>query len=65
MYNMKTIEPGQFPDLEKFYIDNFQVCISVAIEVQLLSLNFKLKGANKVIFRYFFKPVSLYCIKNI
>ena len=35
IHNMKTTEPKQFPDPEIFYIDNFQVCTSVAVEVQL------------------------------
>ena len=35
MYNVKTIKPGQFPDPEMFYVNNFQVYTSVAIELQL------------------------------
>lgn len=64
-YDGKTIESEQFPDLEIFYVNNFQVYTSVAIEMQLQSWNFKLKGANKVTHRYFFKLVCFYHIKNI
>ncbi len=32
-YDVKMTEPGQFPDLKMFYIDNFQVCISFAMEI--------------------------------
>ncbi len=32
-YNIKTTEPEQFPDSEIFHVNNFQVCISVAVEV--------------------------------
>ncbi len=36
-YNVKMIEPGQFSDPRMFHVNNFQVCISVAMEVQLQS----------------------------
>lgn len=32
-YDIKTIQPGQFSDLGIFHVDNFQICINVAIEV--------------------------------
>ena len=35
IYHMKTTKLGQFPDLSIFFINNFQVCTIVAIEVQL------------------------------
>ena len=35
MHDVKIIEPKQFPDLEIFHIDNFQICTSIAVEVQL------------------------------
>ncbi len=47
-YDVKTIEPRQFPDPEMFHVDNFQVCISVAVEMQVQSWNFKPKGINEV-----------------
>lgn len=65
MYNMKITEPKQFPDLEKFYIDNFQVFTSVAVEMQLQAWNFNPKKANKVSCSYSFKPVGLYRIEDI
>lgn len=65
MYNIKTTEPELFSDLGMFYIDNFQVCISIAMEVRLQAWNFKPKGVNKVICDYFFKPVRLYYIADI
>lgn len=34
-YNIKITELRQFPDSEIFYVDNFQVFISITIEVQL------------------------------
>ncbi len=64
-YDVKTTELGQFPDLKIFHVDNFQVCTSVAIEVQVQSWNFKPKKANEVTCRYSFKPVGLYCIKDV
>ncbi len=33
MYDVKTTKPGKFPDPEIFYVDNFQIGTSVAIEV--------------------------------
>lgn len=33
IYNMKTIKPRQFPDLRIFYVNNFSVYTSIAIEV--------------------------------
>lgn len=65
MYDVKTTKLGQFLDPKIFYVNNFQISTSVAIEVQFQSLNFKPKGANKVICGYFFIPTGLYCIKNI
>ncbi len=35
MYDIKTTEPGQFPDPEMFHVNNFQVCTSVAMEMQV------------------------------
>lgn len=35
MYDMKTTELGQFSDLEIFHFDNFQVCTSITVEVEL------------------------------
>ncbi len=64
-YNVKTIEPGQFSDPKMFHINNFQVCTSVAMEVQLQSWNFKPKEVNKVTCGYSFKPLNLYYIENI
>ena len=37
IYDMKKTKPGQFPDPKMFYVNNFQVCTSVAMEVQLQS----------------------------
>ncbi len=34
-YDVKTIELGQFPDLGIFYINNFQVCTSVVVEMRV------------------------------
>lgn len=65
MYNIKTTELGQFPDLKIFHIDNFQVCTNIAIDMRLQSWNFNPKETNKVIRGYFFKPISLYRIKDI
>lgn len=65
MYDVKTTEPRQFPDLEMSHVDNFQVCISSAMEVQLQAWNFKLKGANEITHGYSFKLVSLYHIEDI
>ncbi len=42
-YDVKITELGQLPDLEIFYIDNFQVYTSVAMEVQVQFWNFKPK----------------------
>ncbi len=64
-YDVKTIKPGEFPDPEVFYVDNFQVATSVAMEVQLQTWNFKSKGATEVTCSYFFKPVGLYQIQDI
>ena len=36
-YDMKTTKPEQFSDPEIFHVDNFQVCTSIAVEVQLQS----------------------------
>ncbi len=36
-YDVKTTEPRQFPDSGMFYVNNFQVCTSVAIEVRVQS----------------------------
>lgn len=47
-YDVKTTKPGQFPDLRIFYINNFQVCINIVIEMQVQSWNFMSKGANKI-----------------
>ncbi len=44
-YNMKTTKQGKFPDSGIFYDDSFQICISITVEVQLQSWNFKLKRA--------------------
>lgn len=63
-YDMKTTKPRQFSDLKMFRVNNFQVCTSVALEMQLQSQNFKPKGANEITYRYFFKPVNLYHIKE-
>ncbi len=65
MYDVKTNEPGQFPDPGMFHVDDFQVCTSITVEMRLQSWNFKLKGANKVTRRYVFKSVGLYCMKDI
>ena len=35
MYDVKTTEPGQFPNPKIFLVNNFQVCICIAVEVQL------------------------------
>ncbi len=51
-YDVKTTEPGQFPDLKMFHVNNFQVCNNVAIEIQVQSSNFKLKRANEDICGY-------------
>lgn len=59
MYDVKTTKPEQFPDSEIFYVDSFQVCTGVTVNMQLQSWNYKLKRANEVTFRYSFKPVSL------
>ena len=64
-YNVKTTEPGQFSDPEMFHINNFQVYISVAIEMRVQSWNFKPKKANKVTRGYSFKLVSFYYIENV
>ncbi len=64
-YDVKTTEPRQFPDPGMFHVDNFQVCTSVAVEVQVQSWNFKPKGANKVTRGYSFKPVGLYHIEDV
>ena len=52
-YDVKTTEFEQFLNPGMFHIDNFQVCTSVAMEMQLQSWNFKPKRANKVICGYF------------
>ncbi len=36
-YDMKTTEPRQFPDPGMFHVNNFQVCISVTVEVRVQS----------------------------
>lgn len=64
-YDIKTTELGQFSDPGMFYVDNFQVCIIVAVKVRLQAWNFKPKGANEVTRSYFFKPVGLYRIEDI
>ncbi len=64
-YNVKTTELGQFPDLGMFHVDNFQVCPSVTIKMQVQSLNFKPKEVNEVTRGYSFKPVSLYHIEDV
>ena len=64
-YDVKTTEPGQFTDPKIFHVNNFQVFISVIIEVQLQAWNFKPKKANKVTFDFFFKSIGLYYIRNI
>ncbi len=64
-YDVKTTEPGQFPDPGMFHVDNFQVCTSVAVEMRLQSWNFKPKGANEVTRGYSSKPVGLYRIEDI
>lgn len=35
IYDVKTTESGQFPEPIMFYIDNFQVCTSITMEMQL------------------------------
>ncbi len=65
MYDVKTTEPGQFPDPGMFHVDNFQVCTSVFLDVRVQSWNFKPKGAHKVTCRYSFKPVGLYHIEDV
>ncbi len=37
IYNVRTTELGQFLNLRIFYINNFQVCTSIAVDVQLQS----------------------------
>ena len=37
MYDMKKTKLEQFPYPKMFHIDNFQVCTSVAVEVQVQS----------------------------
>ncbi len=64
-YDVKTTEPGQFPTPGIFYVDNFQVCTSVAVEMRVQSWNFKPKGANEVTCGYSFKPVGLYRIEDV
>lgn len=65
MYDIKTTELRQFLDPKMTYINNFQICTNIAIEIKLQSGNFKPKEASKVSHRYFFKRVGLYCIENI
>ncbi len=65
MYDMKITKSGKFPDPGMFYVNNFQVCTSVAMEVQVQSWSFKPKEANEVTRGYSFKPVGLYRIKDV
>ena len=64
-YDVKITKPGKFPDPGIFYIDNFQIGTSVAVEKRLQSWNFKLKEVIKIIYGYFFKPVGLNQIQDI
>ncbi len=64
-YDVKTTEPGQFPDPGIFYVNNFQVSTNVAMEGRVQSWNFKPKGANEVTHKYLVKPVGLYHIKEV
>ena len=37
IYDVKTTKLGQFSDLKIFHVNNFQVCISVVVDMQLQS----------------------------
>ncbi len=65
MYDVKITKSRQFLDPRIFHVNNFQVGISIAVEVQVQSKNFKPKRVDKVICGYLFKPVNIYYIEDV
>lgn len=64
LYNIKTIDPGKFPNPNLCNINNFWPKTKVAVKLQIYSYNFKIKRQKRN-FGYFFKLIELYKLQDI
>ena len=64
IYNVKNTIPGKFPDPGLCDVSNFWPETKVAIELQVHSRNFKIKGKEKNI-GYSFKLIGLYKLQKV
>lgn len=61
---MKNTTPSKFLDSDFCNVSNFWLKTKVAIELQIYSYNFKIKGKEQNI-RYFFKFIGLYKLQKV
>ncbi len=64
IYDMKNNTPGKFPDSGLYNLSNFRPKTKVAVELQVHSCNFKMKGKEKNI-RYSFKLIGFYKLQKV
>ena len=64
IYDVKNTTPGEFPDPGLCDVSNFRPETKVAVELQVHSRNFKIKGKEKNI-GYSFKLIGLYKLQEV
>lgn len=64
IYNMKNTTPSKFVDSGLCNVSNFWLKTKIAIELQIYSCNFKIKGKEQNI-RYFFQFIGLYKLQKV
>lgn len=64
IYDVKTINSGNFPNSNVYDKNIFRPKTTVAIELQIYFCNFKIKKQERNL-RYFFKLIELYKLQNV
>ncbi len=64
IYDVKNTTPGELPDPGLCDVSNFWPKTKVAVELQVHSRNFKMKGKEKNI-RYSFKLIGFYKLQEV